>query len=229
MFRMGMPELKDLLDSSSPPVGMATLLSALSGIVVAFLLSKLVSIVYLRTKRGFSYSPQFTTSLVLIAVTASFIMAVVGNSVARAFSLAGALSIVRFRNALKETEDIIAVFLAMAVGVACGSGAWLLAITSTLLICVFWLFQGGLAGTAGPRLLLVSLEVNDPPPPEREVAAQLARHSTSVTALGASSAEPGRMRLQYRVVLPRTTDLMTLTTELRKLYGSVETLALEGD
>ena len=64
----------------------------------------------------------------------AIIMLIVGSNIARAFSLVGALSIIRFRNAMKETRDVGFIFFAMAVGMACGTRFYLLAVISTLVI-----------------------------------------------------------------------------------------------
>lgn len=219
-----MLELKDLLDSAAPPMGPAALAQSVVALLLAFVLARILVFVYRRTKRGFSFSPQFTTSLVLIAVTATFIMAVVGNSVARAFSLAGALSIVRFRNALKETEDIVAVFLAMSIGVACGAGFFALSIVAVCLISALWLLQSGaLSKRSAPRLALVTVETSAGAL-ESEVQATLAVHARQVLPMGvtASGASGEALRLVYRVELLPRVDGLTFVGALRRSYSTVE-------
>jgi uncharacterized membrane protein YhiD involved in acid resistance len=66
----------------------------------------------------------------------ALIMLVVGSNLARAFSLVGALSVVRFRNAVKETRDVGFIFLAMAVGMAVGARFYTLAAVAAVVICV---------------------------------------------------------------------------------------------
>lgn len=83
--------------------------------------------VYRATHRGVSYSKSFVQTLVMMGMSVSVVMLVVGSNVARAFSLVGALSIIRFRNALKETRDVAFVFLAMIVGMAAGTRFFILA------------------------------------------------------------------------------------------------------
>jgi uncharacterized membrane protein YhiD involved in acid resistance len=61
-------------------------------------------------------------------------MMVIGSNIARAFSLVGALSIVRFRNPVKETRDLGFIFLIMAIGMACGTRFYVLATLATLVI-----------------------------------------------------------------------------------------------
>lgn len=77
---------------------------------------------------------SFVQTLVLMGMIVSVIMLVVGSNIARAFSLVGALSIIRFRNAIKETRDVGFVFFAMAIGMATGTRFYLLAIIATAVI-----------------------------------------------------------------------------------------------
>lgn len=65
-------------------------------------------------------------------MTTAIIIMVIGSSLARAFGLVGAMSLVRFRHAVKNTQDIVFVFVALAAGLAAGVGFYTIAITGTL-------------------------------------------------------------------------------------------------
>ena len=78
----------------------------LVGIIASAVLSMVISVVYRQTHTGLSYSRSFVLSIVIMSVTVCFIMLIIGSNLARAFSLVGALSIVRYRNAIKDTQDI---------------------------------------------------------------------------------------------------------------------------
>ncbi|MHA1729711.1 MAG: DUF4956 domain-containing protein [Promethearchaeota archaeon] len=107
-------------------------------IIVIFwslVLSFLIAFTYRGTHRGVSYSQSFTQTLVLLGLIVSVIMLIVGTDIARAFTLVGALSIVRFRTALKETRDMGFIFFVMAVGMGCGTRFYLLSIIFTLVGC----------------------------------------------------------------------------------------------
>lgn len=96
-----------------------------------FLLSLFITFIYKYTHKGTSYSQSFAQTLVIMGMTVSLIMLVVGSNIARAFSLVGALSIIRFRNAVKETRDVGFMFLAMSIGMTCGTRFYLLACIAT--------------------------------------------------------------------------------------------------
>jgi uncharacterized membrane protein YhiD involved in acid resistance len=100
--------------------------------LLTFLLSAITAFVYRATHRGTSYSQSFAQTLVMMATVTAMIMLIIGSNIARAFSLVGALSVIRFRNAVKETRDIGFMFMAMALGMACGTGFYGLAIFATV-------------------------------------------------------------------------------------------------
>jgi hypothetical protein len=96
-------------------------------LVVSFVVCAWIGWVYRATHHGVSYSKSFVQTLVVMGMCVSVVMLVVGSNVARAFSLVGALSIIRFRNAIKETRDVAFVFFAMIVGMAAGTRFFILA------------------------------------------------------------------------------------------------------
>ncbi|MBN1611339.1 MAG: DUF4956 domain-containing protein [Polyangiaceae bacterium] len=103
--------------------------------VVFFLslaLSLLMGWVYRTTHRGVSYSQSYVHTLVMFGMVVAFVMLIVGSNIARAFTLVGALSIIRFRHAVKEPRDIGFVFVVMAIGMACGTRFYMLAVFATL-------------------------------------------------------------------------------------------------
>ena len=78
-----------------------------------------VAVVYRLSVPGRVLSPAMQSSLVLLAMVAAMVMMVIGNNLARAFSLVGALAIVRFRTRLRSPWDISFVFFSLAAGIAC--------------------------------------------------------------------------------------------------------------
>ena len=106
----------------------------LISVLLSFGLSLVIAWIYKITYRGTSYSQSYVQNLILLSMIVAVVMLVVGSNVARAFGLLGALSIIRFRNAIKDTRDVGFIFLAMAVGMASGTGFYLLAIIATLVI-----------------------------------------------------------------------------------------------
>ena len=88
----------------------------------ALILGLVISCVYIRTHKEEGYSPSFTVTLIMLPAIISIIIMLIGDNVARAFSLAGAFSLIRFRSAPGDPKDIAYVFFTLAVGLACGMG-----------------------------------------------------------------------------------------------------------
>ncbi|MFG1614728.1 DUF4956 domain-containing protein [Nonomuraea wenchangensis] len=101
---------------------------------LSFVLSAMIGWVYRATHRNVSYSQSYVQTLVVLGMLISLIMLVVGSNIARAFALVGALSVVRFRNAIKETRDVGFIFLVMGVGMAVGTRFYLLAVVAAVAI-----------------------------------------------------------------------------------------------
>src|SRR6185436_20492847 len=96
-------------------------------LVVAFLLGCVVAGIYRSTHRDEPITPSFPRTLVLLSILIAMVTQVIGESVARAFGLVGALSIVRFRTVVRDTQDTAFVIFAVIVGMACGAGTYSIA------------------------------------------------------------------------------------------------------
>lgn len=121
--------------------GTFSVTDVLLSLLLSFVLTSIVGVVYQKTHRHISYSQSFVQTLVLVGMVIAVIMLVVGSNIARAFALVGALSVIRFRNAVKETRDVGFLFLAMAIGMTCGTRFYVLAIAATAVICVVLLLM----------------------------------------------------------------------------------------
>ena len=106
----------------------------LLNMAMAFLLSLMISYIYRRTHKGLSYSQSFVVTIILVGVVVAMVMMVIGNNLARAFALVGALSIIRFRTVVKDTKDTAYVFFALAAGMAAGTSNHFLGIAGTLML-----------------------------------------------------------------------------------------------
>jgi uncharacterized membrane protein YhiD involved in acid resistance len=122
----------DLQDLS----GTFTVFDVAAALMLSFVLASMIGWVYRYTHKNVSYSQSYVQTLVMVCMVISVIMLVVGSNIARAFALVGALSVIRFRNAIKETRDVGFIFLAMAVGMATGTRFYLLAVVATAVICL---------------------------------------------------------------------------------------------
>lgn len=88
----------------------------------SLLLGSLIALAYAAVRDTVSYSPTFFRTLVLLCGITALVMNVIGSDIARAFGLVGALSVIRFRAAIKDTLDIVFIFFSLSVGMAIGTG-----------------------------------------------------------------------------------------------------------
>lgn len=95
---------------------------AITTILASLVLGFVISLVYMFTHRKENYSKNFLITLIMLPAIISIIILLVGNNVARAFSLAGAFSLIRFRSAPGDPIDIAYVFLTLAIGLGVGIG-----------------------------------------------------------------------------------------------------------
>lgn len=112
-----------------------TLANTLIILLSSTILGLVISLIYIMTHKKEGYVPSFTVTLIMLPVIISIIILLVGNNVARAFSLAGAFSLIRFRSAPGDPKDIAYVFFTLAVGLTCGMGYIGYAIIVTLALC----------------------------------------------------------------------------------------------
>ena len=103
---------------------------------LAFVLGMFISHIYKITHKGLSYSQSFMLTIVFVTLIVSMVIMVIGNNVARAFALVGALSIIRFRTVIKDTKDTAYIFLGLAAGMAAGTSSYFLAITGSGIIAL---------------------------------------------------------------------------------------------
>lgn len=129
-----MDELLKELERTGDLSANITFLEVALVLFLSFILSLLIAWVYRFTHRGVSYSQSYVHTLVIMGTVVSLVMLIIGSNIARAFALVGALSIIRFRNAMKETRDVGFIFLVMAIGMAVGTQFFLLAAFSAVVI-----------------------------------------------------------------------------------------------
>ena len=137
--------------------------SLLLTLLTAFAVGAMISLVYLKTDKGDHPSQGFALTLFILPAILSMIILLVGSNIARAFSLAGAFSIIRFRSAPGDPKDIARVLLALAVGLACGMGYLLAAILFSVIFCLVFLLLCGIRFgqvKATGRLLKITIPEN---------------------------------------------------------------------
>jgi uncharacterized membrane protein YhiD involved in acid resistance len=199
-------------------------------IVLSFVLSLLIGYVYQRTHRGVAYSQSYVQTVVLMAMVVGIIMLVIGSNIARAFTLVGALSIVRFRNAVKETRDVGYIFFAMAIGMACGTRFYLLAVIATVVICaLLWAMDhfNFFAKESASHLLKIRLPADMPYATLFE--SLFARYLNRYELVAMETVQAGTLlELVYSVELKRGADVQAFLSELATLNDNNKVVLVTG-
>jgi uncharacterized membrane protein YhiD involved in acid resistance len=113
-----------------------TALEIIYSLSISFICGVLISIVYRVTYKGPNYSRTFVSSLIVLTIITSLVLLVIGNNLATAFGLVGAMSIIRFRTAVRDVQDIVFIFFSLGIGMASGVGLYLVAVIGTIFICL---------------------------------------------------------------------------------------------
>jgi uncharacterized membrane protein YhiD involved in acid resistance len=145
------------VDGSQLPV-----LEILVRLCLAAVFGGLVALVYRRSRHEVDITPTFPPTLVLLAVLIAMVTQVIGENVALAFSLVGALAIVRFRTVVRDTQDTAFVMLSVVVGMAVGARApWVAVIGLALVALVAVLMKPPATGDyiTGHLPLLVKIRI----------------------------------------------------------------------
>ncbi|MDP4179760.1 MAG: DUF4956 domain-containing protein [Bacillota bacterium] len=104
------------------------------GLIISFLVALFIFYIYKKTFRGVVYSHSYNVSLILMSVITFLIIATISSNITLSLGMVGALSIVRFRTAIKDPMDIVFMFWAISVGISSGAGLYIISIIGSLFI-----------------------------------------------------------------------------------------------
>ena len=195
--------LWDPLFRALPPLG-----TGAAAVISAFLLAVPIAFTYVRTRSSLKYDQSLVQTVIMLPVVVTSILIVVANSLALAFSLAGIVAAVRFRNNLKDTRDAVYIFAAIGVGFACGVGVLVIAAFLSVFFCILELLLWKLdltadhehtfgllcmpAGTSPARGETIVLPANPSVAPalSGDASASTPSADTGLLALGGAKPEP---------------------------------------
>lgn len=220
------------------PAHRSAILTALA-MIGALALVLPVAWVYMLSKRRRRWDPSVVQTVILLPLVVAGITALVRNSLALAFSLAGLAAAVRFRNTLKDTKDAVYIFLAIAVGIAAGVQAlelgFVVSVVFNAAVLVLWgLNVGDLYATepgptftrefrtAKPAGVEGTLRVRAERAAQERIETALHDHARSWRLVERAPGEGGRMRLAYLVHLKRKTSPDALLAAVSALGATAE-------
>jgi len=133
-----------------------SLLKASTTMFLALIFGLIIYITYRRTFSGVVYSKNFNTSLVAACVITSIIVITISSNIVLSLGMVGALSIVRFRTAVKEAMDVVYMFWAITVGIVCGAGLYLFAGLSTLMVSLLFVLMSMIKENYNKYILIIN-------------------------------------------------------------------------
>jgi len=194
-----------------------------------------VAWMYMRTKPKARYDSSLVQTVIVLPVVITGVVLIVRDSVALAFSLAGIVAAVRFRNTLRDTKDAVYIFLAIAVGIAAGvqsfSIAFVVSLMFVLLVLVLWRFDVGMAPPDAERVRgRLIAETSIPTAAHPAIAAVLDQHARSWKLIASESAARGITALTFLVLLrPRATPDELVAAVRRDAAGQIASARFEPD
>lgn len=132
-----------------------SLVDSMIALIAAFLLGLLIYTLYKRTFKGVMYSESFNLSLILLTLLTTFIILAVTSNVVLSLGMVGALSIVRFRTAIKDPLDLIYLFWAIGGGIVVGSGMIPLALMGSIFIALILWIKSTVSQKNQPYLVII--------------------------------------------------------------------------
>ena len=170
---------------------------------------------YMNRKKGFTL--EFSVTIIAISSVIAMIIAVIGTNIASAFSLAGIMSIVRFRSLQQKTSDIAFLFVAMAAGLTAGLGLLLPALAFVVLTGVLLNLYVFIAGRVKPETRLVKICVPESMSFDGQFDEVLRKHTLSYDLKRVRLISSGTvMELAYTVNLKDLSGVSALLSDIRE-------------
>jgi anti-anti-sigma factor len=204
------PELTTGADDS--PLSLSNPFISLMKLVVAALIGVLITVVHRPVSRDKPLNRSMEQAQVLLCVSGAVVMIIIGNSIARAFGIAGAASIIRFRTPVEDPKDITILFLLMGLGMAAGLGAFAVAGLATAFLCVLLLVLDRLPSDQRPREMMVELVADGRDFPVVHVESVFARNGIIFEPRDVSQGQESAVK--YHVALDRRLALEDLSAQL---------------
>lgn len=210
--------------------GVFSVTDVVLSLVLSFALCAWIGWVYQITHRGASYTQSYVQTLVLNGMVVAIVMLIVGSNIARAFALVGSLSIIRFRNAVKETRDVGFIFFTMAIGMAVGTKFYLLAIIAAVVISLLILIMNRFNWYARQVVSqILRVQVPNDAPFDTLFDDLFVKYTSSSELISVDSVHGGLLtELTYSVGLKKQSQLQEFLAAIKKLNGNNRVTLIAG-
>jgi hypothetical protein len=193
------------------------LLNLLLSAIVAHFLAR----IYVRCGRAISNRSSFAANFVPLTVTTVLIITVVKSSLALSLGLVGALSIVRFRSAIKEPEELNYLFLAIALGLGFGAGQWRITLIAFLAISAILLFRSHFSKHEGPYNFYLTVGSQQPNKVEADAVVKVLKEHCSAASISRFDETPEAIEAAFLIDFDSFEQFQTAKQALRALNESL--------
>tara|TARA_Y100000768_G_C23988195_1_gene690330 strand:+ start:5111 stop:5785 length:675 start_codon:yes stop_codon:yes gene_type:complete len=193
-------------------------------LLLSCILGIIISTIYKITHKGLSYSQSFMLTIVFVTVVVCMVMMVIGNNLARAFALVGALSIIRFRTVIKDTKDTSYVFFGLAAGMAAGTSSYFLAVIGVIIISLLsiFLYKTNYGSIYKSEIILrFRADTNIKASTYNKILNKYAI-SSNILHIEPSSEKKSSNIITFDLVLKKNINLENLSSDLQKVKGLSE-------
>ena len=183
--------LHQILETSGGDLSAGTIALRLG---VAAVIAAFIFLSYRLSHSGSVYSAKFNVTLAALTVITTTVMIVIGNNIALSLGMVGALSIVRFRTAIKDSRDTAYIFWAIVVGICCGAGDYITAGAGSCVVFLVLLLFGRIRTDNRVLLILRAARIN-----EAKVEALIFQYSDRKAILRAKNTTEGSVEFIYEL------------------------------
>lgn len=199
-------------------IAAVSILDMVVALVLAFGLGMFIFLVYKKTYSGVMYSSSFGVTLIALSMITTTVILAVTSNVVLSLGMVGALSIVRFRTAIKEPLDIAFLFWSIAVGIVLAAGMVPLAIISSVIVGVILLVFVNKKSHCNPYIVMVSCENHES---EKKVKEYLQKE-TLRCVVKSKTAQKGMIELNMETRLQDdNTDFVNILSEMKGVRSAV--------
>ena len=187
-------------------------------LILAFGIGLFIFLVYKKTYSGVMYSSSFGVTLIALTMITTVVILAVTSNVVLSLGMVGALSIVRFRTAIKEPLDIAFLFWAITAGIVLAAGMLPLAIAGSIAIGIILLIFVNRKSHFNPYIIVVSCDCHET---EKSVKEFLDKN-TRRCVIKSKSAQKGNIELNFEIRLPDdNTDFVNTLSDMKGVESAV--------